>query len=85
MEEYQWLLDDPDVEVLYEITDFGVGWKGFQVNITCPGRKTQNCIALFIAENDKIPVEVIRTSYREKIFCKIHEASAGIFIWVLQE
>lgn len=25
MEEYQWLLDDPDVEVLYEITDFGVG------------------------------------------------------------
>lgn len=23
--EYQWLLDDPDVEVLYEITDFGVG------------------------------------------------------------
>lgn len=25
MEEYQWLLNDPDVEVLYEITDFGVG------------------------------------------------------------
>lgn len=25
MEEYRWLLDDPDVEVLYEITDFGVG------------------------------------------------------------
>ena len=25
MEEYQWLLTDPDVEVLYEITDFGVG------------------------------------------------------------
>lgn len=24
-EEYQWLLSDPDVEVLYEITDFGVG------------------------------------------------------------
>ena len=42
MEEYQWLLDDPDVEVLYEITEF---WrrlkKAFQVNITCPGRKTQ--------------------------------------------
>lgn len=25
MNEYRWLLDDPDVEVLYEITDFGVG------------------------------------------------------------
>lgn len=25
MEEYSWLLKDPDVEVLYEITDFGVG------------------------------------------------------------
>ena len=25
MKEYQWLLDDPAVEVLYEITDFGVG------------------------------------------------------------
>lgn len=25
MEEYRWLLDDPEVEVLYEITDFGVG------------------------------------------------------------
>ncbi|MCI8742341.1 MAG: radical SAM protein [Lachnospiraceae bacterium] len=25
MEEYCWLLDDPAVEVLYEITDFGVG------------------------------------------------------------
>lgn len=25
MQEYQWLLDDPTVEVLYEITDFGVG------------------------------------------------------------
>lgn len=25
MEEYQWLLKDPSVEVLYEITDFGVG------------------------------------------------------------
>lgn len=25
MEEYRWLLDDPNVEVLYEITDFGVG------------------------------------------------------------
>ncbi|MCI5621074.1 MAG: radical SAM protein [Lachnospiraceae bacterium] len=25
MQEYQWLLDDPAVEVLYEITDFGVG------------------------------------------------------------
>ena len=25
MEEYRWLFDDPDVEVLYEITDFGVG------------------------------------------------------------
>lgn len=25
MKEYQWLLKDPDVEVLYEITDFGVG------------------------------------------------------------
>lgn len=25
MKEYRWLLDDPDVEVLYEITDFGVG------------------------------------------------------------
>ena len=25
MEEYQWLLADPAVEVLYEITDFGVG------------------------------------------------------------
>lgn len=25
MEEYQWLLQDPAVEVLYEITDFGVG------------------------------------------------------------
>lgn len=25
MEEYSWLLDDPSVEVLYEITDFGVG------------------------------------------------------------
>lgn len=25
MKEYQWLLTDPDVEVLYEITDFGVG------------------------------------------------------------
>ena len=25
MEEYRWLLDDPSVEVLYEITDFGVG------------------------------------------------------------
>lgn len=25
MEEYRWLLDDPAVEVLYEITDFGVG------------------------------------------------------------
>ena len=25
MKEYQWLLDDPSVEVLYEITDFGVG------------------------------------------------------------
>lgn len=25
MKEYSWLLDDPDVEVLYEITDFGVG------------------------------------------------------------
>lgn len=25
MEEYKWLLDDPEVEVLYEITDFGVG------------------------------------------------------------
>lgn len=25
MDEYRWLLDDPDVEVLYEITDFGVG------------------------------------------------------------
>ena len=25
MEEYQWLLDDPDTQVLYEITDFGVG------------------------------------------------------------
>lgn len=25
MEKYSWLLDDPAVEVLYEITDFGVG------------------------------------------------------------
>lgn len=25
MKEYHWLLDDPEVEVLYEITDFGVG------------------------------------------------------------
>jgi hypothetical protein len=25
MSEYRWLLDDPNVEVLYEITDFGVG------------------------------------------------------------
>ena len=25
MREYRWLLDDPSVEVLYEITDFGVG------------------------------------------------------------
>ena len=25
MEEYRWLLDDPEVEVLYEITDFVVG------------------------------------------------------------
>lgn len=25
MKEYQWLLDDPAIEVLYEITDFGVG------------------------------------------------------------
>lgn len=25
MEEYRWLIDDPAVEVLYEITDFGVG------------------------------------------------------------
>ena len=25
MEEYSWLKDDPDVELLYEITDFGVG------------------------------------------------------------
>jgi radical SAM enzyme (TIGR01210 family) len=25
METYRWLLDDPSVEVLYEITDFGVG------------------------------------------------------------
>lgn len=25
MEEYRWLMDAPDVEVLYEITDFGVG------------------------------------------------------------
>lgn len=25
MSEYRWLLDDPSVEVLYEITDFGVG------------------------------------------------------------
>ncbi|MDO4305403.1 MAG: radical SAM protein [Eubacteriales bacterium] len=25
MKEYSWLLKDPDVEVLYEITDFGVG------------------------------------------------------------
>jgi hypothetical protein len=25
MKEYRWLLDDPTVEVLYEITDFGVG------------------------------------------------------------
>ncbi len=25
MKEYQWLLHDPEVEVLYEITDFGVG------------------------------------------------------------
>lgn len=25
MKEYDWLLNDPDVEVLYEITDFGVG------------------------------------------------------------
>ena len=25
MEEYRWLFDDPDVEVLYEITDFWVG------------------------------------------------------------
>ena len=25
MEEYRWLLDDPDVEVLYNMTDFGVG------------------------------------------------------------
>ena len=25
METYQWLLDDPSVEVLYEKTDFGVG------------------------------------------------------------
>ena len=25
MKEYKWLLDDPAVEVLYEITDFGVG------------------------------------------------------------
>jgi hypothetical protein len=25
MQEYRWLLDDPAVEVLYEITDFGVG------------------------------------------------------------
>ncbi len=25
MEEYQWLAEDPSVEVLYEITDFGVG------------------------------------------------------------
>ena len=25
MEEYWWLFDDPEVEVLYEITDFGVG------------------------------------------------------------
>lgn len=25
MEEYKWLLEDPTVEVLYEITDFGVG------------------------------------------------------------
>lgn len=25
MKEFRWLLDDPDVEVLYEITDFGVG------------------------------------------------------------
>lgn len=25
MNEYSWLLSDPDIEVLYEITDFGVG------------------------------------------------------------
>ena len=25
MDEYQWLMEDPAVEVLYEITDFGVG------------------------------------------------------------
>ncbi len=25
MEEYSWLREDPSVEVLYEITDFGVG------------------------------------------------------------
>ena len=25
MDEYSWLLSDPSVEVLYEITDFGVG------------------------------------------------------------
>lgn len=25
MKKYRWLLDDPAVEVLYEITDFGVG------------------------------------------------------------
>ncbi len=25
MKEYSWLLQDPTVEVLYEITDFGVG------------------------------------------------------------
>ena len=25
MKEYNWLLDDPSVEVLYDITDFGVG------------------------------------------------------------
>lgn len=25
MKEYRWLLDDPSVEVLYEVTDFGVG------------------------------------------------------------
>ncbi len=25
LKEYRWLMDDPSVEVLYEITDFGVG------------------------------------------------------------
>lgn len=55
MEEYQWLLDDPDVEVLAnEITDFGVC--GEKKQIIMSGKETQNCIALFIAENDKIPI-----------------------------